>query len=214
MQYNLDFCSNCYTDREADQRGPCPDCGSTRTTHTMFMPVTLTLGDTGGIVTEYGQERWWQEQWYRARQHFDELKKIYQPGGFPGDSPARGVVEDFFHHCLHVGDWLWSDTKNSLDKPAVQKFIREDQDLKICAGLANTSKHYERDRVGSINARVLSVWHNQADNSTVATVEWWRQGEEDKRTKLDALQLAEGCKKAWKRYLKSHTLRLSRVGSI
>jgi hypothetical protein len=175
----------------------------------MFVPVTLTLGDLGGIVTEYGPECPWQEQWYRTREHLKELKKVYQPGGFPGDTAARAAVEDFFQHSVHLGDWLWSDRASGRDENEVRYFIKNDRALKICAGLANTSKHRGRDRQGSMNAVVRRVWHYQAADSAVATVEWWLQGQEANRHRVDALELAERCTAVWREYLKSHNLRLS-----
>lgn len=209
MQYNVTFCPKCRADLEDDARGPCPDCGSTGFTTAMLMPGTLTLGDLGGIVREYGPERPWQEQWYRTRERFKELKRIYQPGAFPGDAAARTAVEDFFHHCLHLGDWLWTDPVSGCEEDEVRDFIKNNRALKICAGLANTSKHRGRDWKGSMNAVVRRVWHNQAADSTVATVEWWLQSQESNRHTVDALELAEGCVAAWKQHLKSHRLRVS-----
>jgi hypothetical protein len=158
MQYHLRYCLDCHADQEVDEREPCTDCGSIRVTALTYAPGPIVFGGEGGAYTEYGTARPWQEQWYRGKEHLKKLKAIYQPGGYQGEVAARAAVEDFFEHCLRVGDWLWGDKEETrCDKPEVQKFIRNDPSLKICTGIANTSKHWGRDWDGSMNAVVRRV---------------------------------------------------------
>lgn len=212
MQYHLRYCLDCLADQETDQQGACTDCTSIRLTELTYNPGTVVLGD-GDAYTEYGTARPWQEQWYRAKEHFKKLNAVYAPGGYRSDAIARAAVEDFFEHCLRVGDWLWGDQEEThLDKAAVQDFIKNDRSLKVCKGVANAAKHRERDWKGSINAVVRRVQRRE-DNSASVDIEWWMHGHEGGRRTVDALVLAEGCMTAWKEYLKHHNLRLWEVST-
>jgi hypothetical protein len=65
--------------------------------------------------------------------------------------------ENFFTRCFHLGDCLWEDKTTGLTHQQVRTFIDKEAALRICAGVANTSKHRTRGRPNAITARIASV---------------------------------------------------------
>jgi hypothetical protein len=53
----------------------------------------------------------------------------------------------FFQNCYHLKDWIRNDpvVPNQV-KRTVEEFVRRNDELRICADLANRSKHLKLDR--------------------------------------------------------------------
>jgi hypothetical protein len=109
--------------------------------------------------------------------------------------------ENFFTQCFHLGDWLWEDRTTGLTHQQVRTFIDKEAALRICAGVANTSKHRTRSQPNAITARIASVGFD--GEGTHVTIDWsegLHGGTEN------ALDLARRCVTAWDGYLKASGL--------
>jgi hypothetical protein len=78
-------------------------------------------------------------------------------GAYRGNEPVKRDFENFFAQCFHLGDWLWEDKSTGLTDQQVRTFIDKDAALRICAGVANTSKHRTRSQPNAMTARIASV---------------------------------------------------------
>ncbi|WP_156994344.1 hypothetical protein [Pseudonocardia acaciae] len=112
-------------------------------------------------------------------------------------------VKTFFECCFHVADYIGSDPTNSLTTKQVTDSVLADPDLRICEGIANTSKHSVRRRSEWVTAWVDGVTKRD-DESADVVIKWKTDqdgGEED------ALELAKRCYTAWRSYQKANGLK-------
>jgi hypothetical protein len=164
--------------------------------------VGAGAGRSGSFTIGYGPDRPWYVQWRSVRQHLEIVESNCRPGAYRGNEPVRLDFENFFTQCLHLGDWLWEDKTTGLTETQVRKFIEKDQALRVCAGMANTSKHRTRSQANALTARIASVTSDP--NGTRASIAWSKGF--DSGTE-DALDLAGRCMAAWDGYLKANGLR-------
>ena len=98
-----------------------------------------------------------------------------------------------------MGDWLWGDKSTGLYEKQVRSFIDNDPVLRVCAGIANTTKHHTRTQAGAMTARVAVV---TTDETGTRVITRWSEGQ--KSGTEDALDLARRCVAAWDDYLKQN----------
>lgn len=89
------------------------------------------------------------EQLERSQRYLKRIKNIYSgvfsPIGHDKDSYDDDVIS-FFIHCYHVRDWVIHLNKVGVSAKQVDEFINNHIPLKICADLANGSKHCKLTR--------------------------------------------------------------------
>jgi hypothetical protein len=154
-----------------------------------------------GLSVTYGPQRPWTSQWLNVLQHLETVEAGCRPESYQGNAPLKLAIENFFIQCFHFGDWLWMDQTTGLTRDKVVDFIRRDSALRICEGIANTSKHHTRRRTSTMTAVVASV--SYSESGVWAVIKWTEMPDSGKR---DALDLARQCVAAWDGYLKSQGL--------
>ena len=81
----------------------------------------------------------------RMRARFDDLR--------PSTREAEDIMWSFFQHCWHLNDWLFADAhwkpSGRQDRielvDAVKAEIKRSGWLQTCRGIANATKHLERE---------------------------------------------------------------------
>jgi hypothetical protein len=143
----------------------------------------------------------WTEQWDRVQLALARIEAVYAGRSEPeGTAGARYDVFNFFVHCHHLVDWIASDAALPQSMPEeAHALVRESNDLKLCADLANRSKHcaLKWARTGDVST---------GPSANDATVTFDRgvkhafrvsSGGEDR----DALDLARSCVATWREFL-------------
>lgn len=89
------------------------------------------------------------EQFERSKRYLNRVRNIYSgilsPIGHDSDSYDDDVIS-FFIHCYHVRDWIIHLNKIGITARQVDQFINDHVPLRICADLANGSKHCQLTR--------------------------------------------------------------------
>jgi hypothetical protein len=144
------------------------------------------------------------EQLERAKRYLERIRGIYS-GIFSGSGHDKQSYDDdvisFFIHCYHVRDWIIHLNCVGITSSEVDKFIDSHMPLRICADLANGSKHcrltrtLRTERQPHISGKEYrTTWYSGVD------------GGESMRAKYtissymqihDALLLAEECVVLW-----------------
>jgi hypothetical protein len=135
-------------------------------------------------------------KWREVLTRLNDLEIAYNGSNI---DDLRQGVEHFLKSCRELADWL----QNGAGLNALE-FVHRDKDLRICDGLAQTSKHHTREgKNDPITAWIGSIM-SKSSGSSSARIEWARpsgsQGSED------ALDLARVCVAAWQRFLRQHRL--------
>jgi len=148
----------------------------------------------------------WIEQWDRVQLGLARIDAVYTGRPEPeGTAGAEYDVFGFFVDCHHLVDWIASDAAlpRSMEKKA-RKLVRNSNELKFCADLANRSKHsaLKRTRTGD---------ETTGPSGNDATVMIGRGAKHAFRVSSggvdrDALDLAHSCVATWRRFLTTHGL--------
>jgi len=149
------------------------------------------------------------EQFNRTKRYLERMNTIYS-GVFSSTGHDKYKYDDdvisFFIHCYHVRDWIIHLNKVGVKSKHVDDFINQHQALKICADLANGSKHCNLTR----NLRTTKQPHVAYKEHQTST---WLAGEgggEVMESKYgivagletyDALELATECVSLWTQYI-------------
>jgi hypothetical protein len=163
--------------------------------------VAMTVGAVIGLVTGTAIRRrirvrqevrerdpWWQwqKQWQRVEIGLRRVEAIYE--GRHGDSvDALYDVYSFFLNCHELRDWLAADQVSGMSRKKATKVIKGSIYLRVCADLANRTKHAELTRHW-LDTNTSPVPHD-------ATV--FVAGD----ATYDALDLAAHCVAEWERAL-------------
>jgi hypothetical protein len=90
------------------------------------------------------------EQLSRAKRYLDRIERLYA-GVFSSlghDEEAYfDDVLSFFIHCYHVRDWALHQEGSAVQRREIDAFIDDNEPLRICADLANGSKHCKLTRL-------------------------------------------------------------------
>lgn len=97
----------------------------------------------------------WQSQWKRVLTRLAGLRDVYtgRPGG---TDEALDTALSFFESVHHLKDWLANDPSSGIGEATVESLIRRNSVLRICADLANGSKHLvlTRSRTGDTSTAI------------------------------------------------------------
>ena len=115
-------------------------------------------------------------------------------------------VISFFIHCYHVRDWIIHLNKVGMDSQQVDDYINQHKALKICADLANGSKHCELTRSlrtskqphVAYKEHQTSTWHTDEGGGEVMESKY---GIYTGTETLDALELATECVNLWSQFI-------------
>jgi hypothetical protein len=87
----------------------------------------------------------WDEQWERVQRYLERLQGYM----VPHDVDGHRVLDDayaFFQNCHHLKDWLKNDPESGLTGQEVEAVVSGSPDLKLCADVANGTKHLSLNR--------------------------------------------------------------------
>ena len=195
-------CADCGTNLDETPVGQlCPRCGGGRRSAKAYaeaaLLVTATLTASGSIG--YNPVRPWQQKWRDVITGLDALQVTYRQRDLDNEV-VRRQVETFFKDCCELADWL----RKQADSPNAMNYVKTDPDLKLCDGMAQTTKHHTRapsSKQDPITARISWVHGGQGVR---AEIEW---STPSGSTGIeDALDLARRCKSAWERFFAQHGL--------
>jgi hypothetical protein len=82
----------------------------------------------------------WQSQWARVLRRLDGVRAVYT-GAPGGTDDAVDAVLSFFEAVHHLKDWLGNDPVSGITKAEGDSLINRSAMLRLCADLANGSKH-------------------------------------------------------------------------
>ena|SRR5467141_194660 len=84
----------------------------------------------------------WEEQWARVQRWFERFTSINEGRVHDRSSDYyQDEVCAFFQNCYHLKDWLKNDQAASAKVSDVEAFSSGSTNLRLCADLANGSKH-------------------------------------------------------------------------
>lgn len=149
------------------------------------------------------------EQFARTKRYLERVRDIYSgmlsSSGHDKDAYDDDVIS-FFIHCYHVRDWIVHLNTVGVTAKQVDSFINRHIPLKICADLANGSKHCRLTR----NLRTEQqphIFYKEHITSTWLTENGGSEHMESKYTIMagteihDALELAEACVLLWSEFI-------------
>jgi hypothetical protein len=145
----------------------------------------------------------WQKQWQHVELGLWRVEAIYE--GRQGDSAD---AYSFFLNCHELRDWLAADKVSGMSWRKATKVINGSAYHRVCAGLANRTKHVELTRHW-IDSNTSSVPHDATVFvRTGKTAHRWEIAAGD--ATYDALDLAANCVAEWARALTDRGLLDSR----
>jgi hypothetical protein len=180
----------------------CPNCGGRRRDATAHAGVALAVAAVleASATVGYNPRRPWQQKWQEIVDAQADLAAAYtQPRG---SQETYRLVEHFFKVCRELADWLTQDAGNSRS----MAFVNTDSALRLCDGMAQTTKHHTRKPMGKnqdpITARIASISGSSSGDRVLIEWQSWsgQQGTED------GLDLANRCVAAWEKFLKQEGL--------
>lgn len=149
------------------------------------------------------------EQFERARRYLTRIENIYS-GIFSSSSHNKDYYDNdvisFFIHCYHIRDWIIHLNEIGVTARQVDSYIDSHHALKVCADLANGSKHCKltrslrRDYQPHIAGKARQTSTRLTDNGGGEMMQ-------SKYTVLsntaffDALELAKECTQLWESYM-------------
>lgn len=145
------------------------------------------------------------EQFERTKRYLARIEGLYS-GVFSASGHDRDTYDDdvisFFIHCYHIRDWIIHLNKLGITVRQVDSYINEHKELRICADLANGSKHCKLTR----SLRTECQPHIAGKERRTSTWLTSNGGGEVMKSKytvlsntelLDALELAKECVNLW-----------------
>lgn len=130
---------------------------------------------------------------------------VYSSSGHDKEAYDDDIVS-FFIHCYHVRDWIVHLNKIGITSRQVNSFIDSQGPLKICADLANGSKHCKLTR----SLRTAGQPHIAGKERRTSTWVTSNGGGEAMKCRytilsdtefIDALDLARECVRLWELYV-------------
>ena len=117
----------------------------------------------------------------------------------------------FFQNCHHLKDWIKNDPDIGDEiKKTVEKFVRGNKELRICADLANRSKHLKLARSpredAEVTSRSVTIYAPTAGSNSVGTSTCEHTIILRDGSKCIALDVARKAVKAWESFLSENKL--------
>jgi hypothetical protein len=150
----------------------------------------------------------WEQQWKRVGRWFSRFRETASGRDHHRESEYyQDEVYTFFQNCHHLKDWLKNDSASADATSDVEDFISSSPPLRLCADLANGSKHLKltrRARVDpktKIGSRHFSLELGDGRPRIAAKYQVEAAGK-----RQDAFWLAKECMSEWEAYLKGKGL--------
>lgn len=145
------------------------------------------------------------EQFERAKRYLSRVEGFYE-GVFSSSGHDKEAYDDdvvsFFIHCYHIRDWIIHLNTLDITAKQVDGYIDQHKALKVCADLANGSKHCrltrsmrtERQPHITGKERHTSTWLTGGGGGEVMKCKYTIVSNTET---LDALELARECVELW-----------------
>ncbi len=148
----------------------------------------------------------WNEQWDRVQLGLHRIEAIY--AGRPEPEGTAGAYYDvftFFVNCHHLVDWIASDANltRSTQRKA-RALVSKSNELKVCADLANRSKHSALTRTQTGDPSTGPSGNDAAVMVGRGAKHAFRVS--SRGVELDALLLAGECVMTWRTFLAARGL--------
>jgi hypothetical protein len=157
----------------------------------------------------------WTEQWERVQLGLGRVEAIYR--GRPETEGTEGARYDlfaFFVTCFHLCDWIENDPDLAEEVGnGVGEHLSGSEDLKVCADLANRTKHSALTRATRTGDPSTGPSGNDVTitpGTSVSHAFWVTSGGAER----DALGLARGCIASWREFLVRHDLDTESGGAL
>lgn len=191
----------------ADQRTPCPECGSTlRRTSVSATDALGPVRDSTSFEVHYAPGRPWQEQWRVVLERFERLQAACsgRVTGIKDTFQLGRVAVDFCEDCHHLKDWLQSDPAvPAAVQGLVETHRRADKSLTLTGHVANTNKHHGR-ALNLVRAQVDAVAVRDGGRASITI--GWTDPDTAQSGSRDALDLATDSVAAWRTFFANHSL--------
>jgi len=141
----------------------------------------------------------WQSQWARVHRRLADVRVVYT--GRPGSTDdAVDTVLSFFEAVHHLKDWLANDQLSGMGKTAGDSLINGSRMLRLCADLANGSKHLEltSSRTGDKSTEIARNDVNVYAGTGTAAHRFYVQSA---GAEYDVLEIAEAAVSEWTEFL-------------
>lgn len=144
----------------------------------------------------------WRSQWARVSRRLNDVRAVY--AGAPGGTDvAIDTVLSFFEAVHHLKDWLGNDPVSGITKAEADSLINSSPMLRLCADLANGSKHLSLtgsrtgDKSTEIARNDVTIF---AGTGTSAHRFYVQSGKRE----YDVLDIAESAVLEWARFFNAH----------
>lgn len=140
-------------------------------------------------------------------EQYDRTKRFLARFELDSNDPVEGYDDlcAFFILCYHIKDWIKNEPKfieDTLIGEKVENYINTNPHLCLCAGLANGTKHFKRNSNPRYSDTMPTLNLNaEASNKVVFTYTVTQSN----GVKMDALQLAKKCIRAWDKFIARNT---------
>jgi hypothetical protein len=200
-------CPDCGESLDATPVGqPCPQCGGQRRDATVLGQTAraVATAPAPSIAIGHTNPRPWQEKWQDILDALKPIEHAYTTRDGLSNKDVEQDIRGFFRVCREMADWLWKNT--SLSKDTVMKRVMKSHYLRLADAIAQTTKHHTRDvtrrNPNPITAGIAET-RITPDGARVR-IDWSRpSGSTGSR---DALELASGCIRSWRRFLREQNL--------
>ncbi len=143
----------------------------------------------------------WQSQWKRVLSRLAGVRNVYagRPGG---TDEALDTALSFFESVHHLKDWLANDRSSGINEALVESLIKRNPVLRICADLANGSKHLvlTRARTGDNST---AITRNDVMINVGTRTAAHRFYVQSAKKEYEVRQLAEEAVDIWTKFLTS-----------
>ena len=197
------FCADCEANLDETLAGePCRSYDGLRRNAVVSASAALAgvVAMSVGVEIGYGSNRPWQQKWHDIKLDLEVLEATYRKDGENNDI-VRRQVEDFFKDCRELADWL----KQSAGRPKAMGYVNTNADLKLCDGMAQTTKHHTRKPTNinpdPITARIVKISSGHGVKAEIG----WSSHSGTSGTE-DALDLARRCVAAWRQFFHQYNL--------
>jgi hypothetical protein len=155
------------------------------------------------VVITRADERPWQEKWVLILHNRDRLERIYNrqiqgAGSLDAESTANYVLIE----CHNLKDWLGWTKPAGITKDKVEDFFKNSTPLREAEAVSDSHKHHTRWK-GRMLARIRRFESGAVGCRVEYEMHW---GDPTQSYTKDALDLANECVEAWRKFLLTHNI--------
>ncbi len=145
------------------------------------------------------------EQINRVERYLQRIRNVYSGENHILWDDRKSVEDDilsFFIHCHHLHEWVANLNVVGISHKDLKQFIESHESLKICADLANRSKHCKltRKQWSQVKPHLSGTQYQSNGNADFPGISG-KFSVVTQNEVIDVLELAESCWKHWSIYL-------------